>query len=277
MKTKNRRFGVIFGLLASPMASAGSHPYLLREFVAKDVKGRFAGSMGGLLWTVINPLAMILVYIFAFSIVLRVRVTAAETGTDIFAVFFLAGLFPWLFCMEGLSRSMGCVTGNANLVTKVVFPVELLPLGMVLAVFLTNGLGMLVFLGYLALEGYAHFTWLLVGLLAVLQLVFVWGVASFLAAASVFFRDLNELVNILLRLWFFATPIIYPISMVPEAFRPVMFFNPMAHFVTLYRELLLVHRVDWASLGEVAVFSALCYAGGTWFFMRARGAFGDVL
>jgi lipopolysaccharide transport system permease protein len=263
--------------MKAPLASARLHPYLLRKFVARDIRGRLAGSMGGGLWTVLTPLATILVYMFVFSIVLRVRVTVPETGTDSYALFFLAGLLPWFFFLEGLSRSAGCVIENANLVTKVVFPVELLPAGRVLTVFLTNGIGLFLFMVYLATRGYADPTWSVVPLLLLVQMIFIWGIAAFAAAASVFLRDLTEIIEIFLRLWFFATPIIYPLSRVPETFRPIMALNPMAGFVGLYRDLLLAHQFEWAVLARLSILSLTCYAVGTWFFMRSKGAFGDVL
>ena len=94
----------IYLLIRGPMVSAKNHRRLLREFVIREVKGRFAGSMAGMFWTLVNPLAVIVVYLYVFSLVLRVQVTAEETGTNSFAIFFLAGLFPWLQFADGLSR-----------------------------------------------------------------------------------------------------------------------------------------------------------------------------
>lgn len=266
-----------FRLIKSPMVSAGSHWYLLREFVLRDIKGRFAGSMGGILWTLINPLATIIVYMFVFSIVLRVQVTADEAGTASFAVYFLSGLFPWLVFSEGLSRSVGCLIENANLITKVVFPVELLPAGAILASFFVNGPGILLFLSYLIIQGYAHITWLLVLILVPLQMLFTWGIASFLAAASVFIRDIRELVGIIVMVWFFATPIIYPLSMVPADIKPLISLNPMCTFADLYRDALLIHQIHWLPVGHLCIVCLFSYGVGAWFFMRAKPAFGDVL
>jgi lipopolysaccharide transport system permease protein len=259
------------------MASAQSHRRLLREFVVREVKSRFAGSMAGLIWTLMNPLATIVVYLFIFSIVLRVQVTVAETGTGHFAIFFLAGLFPWLQFSEGLSRSVGCLVDNANLITKVVFPVELLPMGMVLSAFFINGVGMLVFILYLMFQGYIHWTMLLMLILLPVQMLFTWGLAYLTAAACVFVRDVRELLGILLMIWFFATPIIYPYSLVPDAFKVIMDLNPMSLFVSIYRQALLSHEISWMMIARVGILSLISYGLGVWFFMRAKPAFGDVL
>ena len=117
--------------IGGPVIAAWGHRQLLRQFVVRDIKGRFAGSAAGILWAVMNPLATIVVYLFVFSLVLRVTVSMEEAGTTLFSLFFLSGLLPWLLFAEGLSRSVGCLLDNANLITKVVFPVELLPVGAV--------------------------------------------------------------------------------------------------------------------------------------------------
>jgi lipopolysaccharide transport system permease protein len=264
-------------LVMTPLSSVTKHRYLLREFVLRDVKGRFAGSVGGVLWTLINPLATVVIYLFVFSLIMRVQVTVEDTGTSSFALFFLTGLFSWLWFSEGLSKSVGSLVDNANLITKVVFPVELLPTGTVLAAFIVNGVGMSFLLAYLFSQGYGHISWLLLPLLVATQVVFTWGMALFVAAACVFIRDTRELLGIILMIWFFATPIIYPLSMVPESCRLAIRLNPMAVFASLYRDALLRHQVSLVPLIGVISLSVGSYLLGAWFFMRAKPSFGDVL
>ncbi len=263
--------------IAKPALSAVRNRRLLQQFVIRDIKGRFAGSAAGVLWAVMNPLATIVVYLFVFSLVLRVSVSVEETGTGLFSVFFLSGLLPWLLFSEGLSRSVGCLLENANLITKVVFPVELLPAGAVLSAFLVNVVGLLLFLLYLAFSGYLHFTWLLLPLVVAAEFFFTWGIAAFLAAAAVFIRDIRELLGIGLMVLFFSTPIIYPPSMVPDNLSWLLQANPMVAFVSVIRDIVLRHQVDAASMIVVAVLGVVSYSAGSWFFMRARSAFGDVL
>jgi len=263
--------------IAEPCASAYRHRHLLKEFLSRDIKGRFAGSAAGILWTIINPVANIALYIFLFSLVLRIRVTAQETGTNSFVVFFLSGIFPWLMFSEGLSRSVGCLVENANLITKVVFPIELLPLSTILAATIINGIGMVFFLLYLIPAGFLHVSWLLLLFLLPAQVVFTWGLANVLAAGCVFLRDIREVLGILLLLWFYATPVIYPLSMVPKNFRPIIGLNPMGAFISLYRDILLLHHVSWHLVMLSSFCSLLSYMFGAWFFVRAKPAFGDVL
>ncbi len=263
--------------ICEPINSALTHRHLLKEFAQKEIRGQFAGSMGGALWALLNPLAMVAVYLYVFSIVFRVQVTVAETGTDSFAIYFFCGLFPWLMFTDALTRAVGCVVDHASLIKKVIFPVEVLLAGTVLASFIVNGTVLLLLIGFLGIIGYTHTSWLLVLILLPLQLLMTSGAAFFLAAACVFLRDTKEFLRIILMLWFFSTPILYPLSMVPNKLKPFLSLNPMAILVCQFRDALLTHRVDWSSLASLCLFSMVFYGIGVWFFMRAKPAFGDVL
>lgn len=254
-----------------------SHQYLLKEFIIKDIKGRFIGSMGGNLWVILNPLTTIITYWFIFSIVLRVTVSQAESGTDNFTIYFLTGFFPWFMFAESLSRSVVSLIENAQLITKVVFPVELLPASVVFAAFIVNGIGMVCFLLFLIGLGYFHWTWIFLLYLIAAQVFFAWGISNFLASLCVFVRDIKELLVIILMVWFYFTPIVYPLSMLPKPFQKLMVINPMWDFINLYRQILLQQRIDWDLSAGIGIFSLLIYVLGTWFFMRSKNAFGDVL
>lgn len=264
-------------LLLKPIASVISHHYLLRNFVVKDIRGRFVGSMGGNLWVVLNPLATIASYLFIFSIVLRVTVSAAETGTDNFTIYFLAGFFPWFMFAESLSRSVVVLIENADLITKVSFPVELLPAGAVLSSYIINGVGMLCFLVFLAVAGYLDWSWLWVLYVVAAQIIFTWGLSKLLAALCVFIRDMKELLAIILMIWFYGTPIVYPIGLLPDTMQAYMQLNPMWNYIALYRDILLKHEVNPYAILSTAVLALVSYGIGAWFFMRSKNAFGDVL
>lgn len=263
--------------VVSPLLSLRRHPNLLKGFVTRDIRGRFAGSMAGILWTLITPLATMSIYIFVFSYIMRVQVTASETGTNSFIIYFLSGLLPWLLFTESLMRAVGSLVDNAGLITKVMFPVELLPASSVLSAILINGIGLTSFLLYLLATGHGNSFWLSLLLVLPAQLLFTWGLAQFLAALCVFIRDIREFLGLFLMLWFFATPIIYPVSMVPPEFRSLMLYNPMALFVSLYRDALLLQQVNVVGLLLAVILSLFTYTLGAWFFMRAKPAFGDVL
>jgi len=264
-------------LFIRPLSSALRQQFLLKEFVSREVKGRFAGSMAGGLWTVIHPLAMICSYYFVFSVVLRVSVTAQETGTDHFVVFFLTGFFPWIMFADSLGKSVGVIVQNAGLVTKVVFPVELLPLSTVIASFVLQGIGFFIFMIYLMFCGYFDPIWLLLPFLFVLEALFALGLSYFLAALCVFVRDTTEVLNIFMMIWFFGTPVIYPGSMVPDNFQFFLLLNPMFHFIKMIRGVVLMHSLDYWSVLAMTAISLGTYLLGVCFFLRTRHGFGDVL
>ncbi len=263
--------------LLLPVRTMYRHSSLLHGFIIRDIKGRFAGSFGGLIWTVITPLATIVTYFFVFSLVMRITVNVRETGTDKFGVFFLCGFFPWTMLAESLSKSVGILVNEANIITKVVFPVELLPISAVVTSFLINSVGFMLFLVYLAFTGYAAPAWLLVPVAVFIEMVFVLGLALFLSALCVFIRDIGELLNVVIMVWFFGTPVIYPLSLVPERFAFLYSFNPMVEFVGFYRNLILMDMVDIQALVFMSFYAVISYTVGTWFFLRSKNAFGDVL
>jgi lipopolysaccharide transport system permease protein len=178
---------------------------------------------------------------------------------------------------ESLSRSTVVLIENANLITKVYFPVALLPIGAVIASFVINGIGYACFLFVLASFGFFDLSWSYLLYLILLQLLFAWGLANLLSALCVFIRDIKEILAIVLMVWFYATPIVYPASMLPEVFRFAMEFNPMWGFVELYRQVVLGLPLDFGQVFYITLVSFLVYGFGTWFFMRAKKAFGDVL
>jgi len=246
-------------------------------FVSNEIRGRFAGSIGGFVWSLVTPLANLLIYIFVFSVVLKIRLKPMETGTDSFAVFFLAGMLPWLAFSEALGSSTDLFVGRANLITKVAFPLEVLPLTGVIVPFFLNGLGFVMYLGYLGFNGYAHFAWLWLPVIIAVHMVFTLGLVILVSSLSVFLRDIKQFIGVALSLWFFLTPIIYPLSMVPEKFRWMIKLNPMYPFIELYHQILLRHCISWEPLVYAICAAAFFLGCAIIFFERSRRAFADVL
>ncbi len=253
------------------------HHQLLKEFVLRDIKGRFAGSFAGILWTIINPLANIIAYFFVFSLVLRINVTIEDVGTDKFILFFLSGFFPWIMFAESLTKSASSVVAQAGLVTKVIFPVELIPISSIVSAFIINGTGFIIFLIYLSFTGYANISWFAIPLLIFIELLFALGISMFLAAFCVFIRDTTEILSIMMMLWFYATPVLYPNSMIPKELIEILSFNPMSVFVECMRDILLRNQIDGILMLKLFVISITIFIPCSYFFMRSKSAFGDVL
>ena len=254
-----------------------THRTLFWGFASQEIKARYAGSFGGILWSVLTPLANLLIFIFLFSVVFKVRLKPMESGTDSFVLFLMAGLLPWITFSESVSASTGMFLSKANLITKVAFPLEVVPLASILVSFLLNGLGFILFLIYLAIEGYCHVTWLFLPVITAIFMVFTLGIVILVASLSIFIRDIQQVISSLMTLWMYLTPILYPINMVPESYRIYLRLNPVTPFIELYHSVLLQHVVCYDLLGQAACFAAISFLAGVWFYSKSRNAFADVL
>lgn len=217
---------------------------LLANLVRTELKVRYRNSVFGFAWTMVTPLAMMLIFTFIFTQVFRFDIPN-------FPVFFLAGFLPWQYFSNSTVGGMATIVGNADLIKKVYFPREVLPLAHVLSTSVHFLLSLLVLIGYLIYRGDGFLVLLPVLIAAIaLQATFNTGLTMAFAAANVPFRDLQELAQIIFLLWFYATPIIYPLDLVPPRYRILLRLNPMTLYVELYRD--AMYHLSWPSLKLVA-------------------------
>jgi ABC-type polysaccharide/polyol phosphate export permease len=262
--------------MADKNRALASKVFLLKEMVVRDVRARYAGSGLGIVWAFALPVLWMVLYTGVFSLVLRVPI---EEGFTSFPEFLMAALLPWMAVSEGISRSATCLIDNAALVKKTVFPLELLVLSVVLAAVANEVIALAVYAVYVALIGHLSMPWLLwvVPALA-FQVLLTFGLGCLAAASTAFVRDAAHAVGIVLTVGFYATPIVYPVSLVPSRWIPLIEANPMAHLVDLYRRAFTLHAAPpAASLGYLALFCTFCAALGGLVFGRARPHFADLL
>jgi ABC-type polysaccharide/polyol phosphate export permease len=251
--------------------------FLLRQLVHHDVRGRYAGSMGGFLWSFAHPLWQLALFWFAFGAVMRIPL-GPDAPTESFAVFLFSGLLPWMAVQEGIQRGATAITDNAELVKKVRFPPLLLVVSVVVAALVHEGIAALVFAVVLVALGelsWPTLPWLLVAL--PLQVALVAGLASGLAVLQVFVRDMAQLLGMLLMAWFYLTPIVYPLSIVPERLQRILALNPLTALVELYRAALLGGQAPTLGLAILAATAGLALASGVAFFRRTREQFADLV
>lgn len=270
-------FGSPLSALIRSLLAPVRETSLLKAFIAHQVSSRYAGSMGGLLWTFAHPMAQIAVYSFIFHVIFRVRFNELTEGTSSFILFFLTGFFPWLFFSESLERGCRSILDNAVLVTKVAFPSELLPLSSTIAAHILNSVGFLCLALYLAWARSVSSVWVFLPLVFTAQVLFTAGLVYILSALTVFFRDVHEILRIALTIWFYATPILYPLSFVPEGYRLFLHINPMTFFVDCYRHIFFFSSLPWRLVAGIVGLATVSYVAGFLFFRRSKNAFGDVL
>jgi lipopolysaccharide transport system permease protein len=250
---------------------------LFKGFVTQEIQGRCAGSMGGVVWYVLTPLSNLCMYIFIFSVVFQIRMKPIETGTDSFVVYLLTGLFPWLAFSEAALNAPGLVVAKANLITKVLFPTEVLPIASVIVTYLINSIGFILFLAFLLFNGYGHLMWLWVPVVVGLQMVFSLGFVIWISSLCVFIRDIQQFIGIVMQIWFYLTPILFPLTMVPERYRLILTINPMYPFIELYHMILLQHQISWFLFGYAAVVAIFLFVTSIIFFDHVKTSFADVL
>lgn len=261
-----------------PPQSLWRNRKLILTMVRRDILARYRGSFAGSLWTFLNPLLLMATYAFVFGGVLKTRFGADTSGID-YVLYFLAGMLPWLPFAEAVGRSTYVIPEHRNFVKKLVFPLETLPVDLVLAGLVSEFFALAIFLvGLLVTRHTIPLSVLLVPGLMVPQVMFTLGVCWFLAALGIFVRDLSQIMNFVLTLWFFTTPICYPESNLPGKAAHILRFNPMYSLVRAYRSILLEGRppdlAHWAAYWVAG--AAVAVLGFGWFY-RMRRSFADVI
>lgn len=250
--------------------------FLLKEMVLRDLRSRYAGSGLGVLWAFALPVIWMLLYTAVFSVVLRAPV---ERGYASFPEFLMAGLLPFMAVQEGISRSATALTDNAAMVKKTVFPIETLVLTVVLAAVVNQAIGFAVYSVYLALLGHFSVAWALLVLPALFfQILLTFGIGCIAATVTTFVRDAAQAIGIVLTVVFWATPIVYPASLVPERFRWILAANPLTHLTEWYRRAFVLHAwPEPSSVLYLAVFAGVVAVLGAALFFRARPHFADLI
>ncbi len=221
---------------------------LLKNLTVRELKIRYKRSALGFLWSLLNPLLMMAVFTLVFGV-------AFDIGIKDFPIFFLVGYLPWSFFQACVQVSTGIIVGNANLVNKVYFPRETLPLAVVLSQLVHFVLAMGVLFVALAVKGYAFLPYLPSLLLAIVLLVGLsTGISMLMAAANTKLRDIQEFLNVLFLVWFYMTPVIYPLDRIPARFRWIIELNPMTQIVEIVRDSL--YRLTYPSWQRIAAATA---------------------
>jgi lipopolysaccharide transport system permease protein len=264
--------------VTGPWRTLWTNRRLIQSLTRRDIAARYRGSLGDLLWTVLHPLLLMLIYTFVFGVVLKAKF--AEDPSRIgFVLYFLAGMLGWLPFSEAVQRSPAIVYEHRNFVKKLLFPVEILPVSPTLAALLSEAIALILFLVLLfAARGYVPVTALALPILLIPQLMLTLGVCWLLAAVGVFLRDLGQMIGFLLTLVFFLTPICYPGTQLPEAAVGILSKSPIYVLVQGYRHILLGSQAPGlASLAGLWVGSALVCLLGHMVFTRLRRTFPDVI
>lgn len=253
---------------------------LIQSLVSRDLKARYRGSVLGFFWSFVNPLLLLLIYSFVFATILQNR---AE-GVQPYAVFMFTGLLPWTWFQSSLNEATGSLISGGNLIKKVLFPAEVLPIVTILSNMVHFLLGLPILIGFMiwyqVVPDWPQLPWFFV--IVAIQFVFTAALALFLSALAVHFRDVRDLVSNLLTFWFFATPIIYwykPLFKEFPWYKRYFDANPFTHFAISYQEILFFKGGfgHWQWLLVMGAVSIVLFIAAYWFFDRLRDSFAEAV
>jgi lipopolysaccharide transport system permease protein len=250
---------------------------LIQSLVARDLKARYRGSVLGFFWSFVNPLLLLLVYSFVFSTVMK----NTTEGIQPYALFMFCGILPWTWFSASLSEATNSLISGGNLIKKVLFPAEILPIVSVLANMVNFFLGLLILVPGLIYFHKLHlsFNLLWFPVTVLVQLVLTLALGLMLSALTVHFRDIRDLLFNILTLWFFATPIIYSWQQDNvRKYKHLFDLNPFTHLAISYQETLFYGPVGhWKWLLSLGAASVVLFLAGYWLFDRLRDSFAEAV
>ena len=251
---------------------------LILSLTKRELAARYRGSILGIVWAILTPIVMITIFTLIFSGIFKAKFSASGSQWD-YALYLFCGLLPWNAFQESLQLSSNTIVSHANLVKRVVFPLETLPVSICLAAIVNQLLGTIVLIvAVLILNREVHASVVYLPLVLVPQLIATCGLAWLVASLGVFIRDIVQGIALVLMAWMYLTPIIYPESLVPAAYRSAVNLNPFTPLVRNYRRFLLEGAApDWSGLAYFTAFAIVSFLVGYWWFARTRKNFADVI
>jgi lipopolysaccharide transport system permease protein len=255
------------------------HRQLTVAMARREIADRYAGQSLGMLWALIHPLIVMGVYVFIFAYVIKMKVGGtAELPLD-YTAYLLSGLIPWMCFQESMSKASVVIVNNANLVKQVVFPIEVLPVKVVIS----SLFSMVLTLGFLVLYVLISthvllWTYLLLPVLLMGHIFTLIGINYMLSAIGAYFRDLKEFVQIFNTIGLYLIPIFYLPDQVPQIFRPLLYCNPFSYIIWCYQDILYFGRFEhpWA-WGVCFIMALISFVGGYRTFRKLKSLFGNVL
>jgi lipopolysaccharide transport system permease protein len=251
---------------------------LVWSLTKRELAARYKGSTLGILWAIVTPIVMIVIFTIIFAGIFKAKFGTTDSQWD-FALYLFCGLLPWNAFQEALTFSSNIVVTRANLVKRVVFPLETLPLAQTLAAIINQLLGTIaLLLAIIAIRHELHLTLIYLPLLLIPQFLVTVGAAWLLASLGVFIRDIVQGTTLVLMAWMYLTPIIYPETIVPRVYRPIIEINPFSALIRSYRRVLIDGTPpDWSGLVYFLGFGIVVFVIGYWWFARSRKNFADVV
>lgn len=245
---------------------------LLSTSVKKEIRGKYKGAWLGILWSYLNPLLMLVVYSFVFSIIMRVQI-------ENYTMYLFTALIPWNFFVTSISQGSFSVISNGAILKKVYFPREIVPISSVTANTVNFMISCLIIFFFLAVTGIGFSKYiLLLPLVLLVQYILLLGIVFFVSSMTVYARDLEHIISVILMAGMYATPIFYTMEMVPDKFKKIIKLNPMTNIIQSYRDIMFYKRMpDLKKLGIMFLISIIIFVLGYMFFKKTEKSFVEEL
>lgn len=252
-----------------------SYRELLKTNIKKEIRGKYKGSALGVLWSFANPLLMTLVYAIVFPFLLK----SSEPN---YTIFIIVAIIPWNFFTVAIAQGSLCIRAESNIIKKVYFPREILPISVVMSGLINFFISCIIILVFVIFSGIGLSPFLIfIPFVAIVQSMFTLGLIFFLSSIDVYIKDLEYIVNFIIMMAFYGTPILYNLSSfdnIPEFVKVIINLNPMTHIIQAYRDIFYYQQmIDYKSLGLVAVLSAFLMVTGYWVFKKLEKGFAEEL
>jgi lipopolysaccharide transport system permease protein len=260
--------------MISKLRSLANSKDLLYSWTSRTIRGRYQQSVLGWLWAVVQPTASVIIFSVIFT-----QFVPVNTGDIAYPVFSYVAVVPWAFLASSLTDMTGSLVQNMSLVTKIYFPREALVIASMMARLLDFGISASLLIVLIIIFRVTVFPLglILLPLILLLQIALITGLGLITAALNIFYRDVQPMLALGIQLWFYASPIIYPVTMVPEKYRALYYLNPMAGILESYRDILLRQSMPGYYLITAALFSLIIFLVGYWFFKRVEFLFADIV
>ncbi len=251
---------------------------LLVNYVKKDLREKYAGSILGFYWSVINPLILLGIYTFVFSVIFKVRF-GKEASLSMSALYIYCGMVPWMAFHEAIMRSTNVLVDNANMIKKVMFPSKILPIYLTISAFVNMLIGFGILITGAIISGktnFKYYPFLLVYFFA--QFLLTLGFGWLGATVNVFIRDMSQIIGQILLIWMYLTPLFYTMELIPKNFRKYERLNPMALLIKGYRDVILNQTMpDVMAMIKFCIVSLIIFFIGYKVFSKNQHKFADVL
>lgn len=265
--------------MLKPFLILKNNKELIVEMSKKDIIDRYKGQPLGVLWAVVHPMVMILIYVFLFGIVFKTRINSGEQQTLSYATYLLSGMVPWITIQTALNSGAISVTSNSMMIKQVIFPAEVLPIKMVGSAFIIEMIYMVIDILYCIISTRTvSVMYLLLVVALPIELLFLIGINYILSALNVYLRDVKDFVQVICAIGVYLIPVVYSPDAVPGIFRKALYINPVSHMIWMFQDIMYYGSfIHWYSWIISAVEALVVFYIGHRVFQKLKIGFGSVL